>query len=102
MARARPLAKADPDVRYLPAKEDNRLCKEIARVHSANLGVYGARTVCLQLNREGVSVGRDLLARLMARYSAARAGRRCAREGGENDRVKLSIGSGLGPRIGAQ
>lgn len=59
--------KADPDVRSMRAKEDDRLCKEIARVHAANFGVYGARKVWLQLNREGISVGRDRVARLMAR-----------------------------------
>jgi putative transposase len=59
--------KANPDLRSTRAKEDERLCKEIARVHAANFGVYGARKVWLTLNREGVSVGRDRVARLMAR-----------------------------------
>ena len=59
--------KADPDLRSARAKEDERLCKEIARVHAANFGVYGARKVWLQLNREGFGVGRDRVARLMRR-----------------------------------
>jgi putative transposase len=59
--------KADPDLRSMRAKEDDRLCKEIARVHAANFGVYGARKVWLQLTREGISVGRDRVARLMVR-----------------------------------
>jgi putative transposase len=59
--------KANPDLRSMRAKEDERLCKEIARVHAANFGVYGARKVWLTLNREGVSVGRDRVARLMVR-----------------------------------
>jgi transposase InsO family protein len=59
--------KADPDLRSARAKEDDRLRKEIIRVHAANFGVYGARKVWLQLNREGFSVGRDRVARLMRR-----------------------------------
>lgn len=37
----------------------------IKRVHAANYGVYGARKVWLQLNREGVSVARCTVERLM-------------------------------------
>ncbi len=37
--------KADPDLRSARAKEDERLCEEIARVHAANFGVYGARKI---------------------------------------------------------
>ena len=58
---------ADPGLRCTRAKEDERLCAQIARVHAANFGVYGARKVWLQLNREGFSVGRDRVARLMRR-----------------------------------
>jgi putative transposase len=58
--------KADPDLRSMRAKEDERLSAEIVRVHAKNFGVYGARTVWLQLNREGFKVGRDRVARLMA------------------------------------
>jgi putative transposase len=57
--------KADPDLRPTRAKEDERLSVEIARVHKKNFGVYGARKVWLQLNREGFKVGRDRVARLM-------------------------------------
>jgi putative transposase len=59
--------KADPDLRSMRAKEDERLVAEIVRVHAKNFGVYGARKVWLQLNREGFKVGRDRVARLMAR-----------------------------------
>lgn len=59
--------KADPDLRSARAKEDERLSVEIARVHKKNFGVYGARKVWLQLNREGFKVGRDRVARLMVR-----------------------------------
>ncbi len=38
---------------------------EIARVHRENFGVYGIEKVWHQLQREGVSAGRDRVARLM-------------------------------------
>jgi putative transposase len=44
---------------------DEELKVEIARVHEENLGVYGVEKVWRQLNREGVRVGRDRVARLM-------------------------------------
>ena len=44
---------------------DQRLKTEIGRVHRANFGVYGIEKVWHQLNREGVTVGRDRVARLM-------------------------------------
>jgi putative transposase len=59
--------KADPGLRSMRTKEDERLAEEIVRVHARNFGVYGARKVWLQLNREGFKVGRDRVARLMAR-----------------------------------
>lgn len=37
--------KADPDLRSLRAKEDERLSVEIIRVHKKNFGVYGAKKV---------------------------------------------------------
>jgi putative transposase len=44
---------------------DEQLKAEIARVHAANFGVYGARKVWKQLNREGIAVARCTVARLM-------------------------------------
>jgi putative transposase len=44
---------------------DERLKVEIARVHAANFGVYGARKVWHQLNREGIAVARCTVQRLM-------------------------------------
>jgi putative transposase len=49
-ARSRP-----PSARAL---RDEALKTEIARVHAANFGVYGARKVWRQLNREGIVVAR--------------------------------------------
>ena len=42
-----------------------RWSNEIARVHAANFGVYGARKVWLPLNREGIPVARCTVERLM-------------------------------------
>jgi transposase InsO family protein len=44
---------------------DERLKVEIARVHRDNFGVYGARKVWHQLNREGITVARCTVQRLM-------------------------------------
>jgi putative transposase len=45
---------------------DEALKPEIARIHAANYGVYGARKVWLALNREGIAVARCTVERLMA------------------------------------
>jgi putative transposase len=47
------------------ALRDDVLKDEIARVHKENYGVYGVRKVWRQLNREGISVARCTVARLM-------------------------------------
>jgi putative transposase len=44
---------------------DALLLNEIRRVHAGNYGVYGARKVWLQLNREGIAVARCTVERLM-------------------------------------
>jgi putative transposase len=44
---------------------DEQLKADIARVHQANYGVYGARKVWLALNREGIDVARCTVERLM-------------------------------------
>src|SRR5512138_955723 len=44
---------------------DDALKLEIRRVHRDNFGVYGARKVWLQLDREGIPVARCTVARLM-------------------------------------
>jgi putative transposase len=45
--------------------QDEELTVEIRRVHAENFGVYGARKVWLQLNREGIAVARCTVERLM-------------------------------------
>ena len=47
------------------AVRDERLKEEINRVHADNFGVYGARKVWRQLNREGLDVARCTVERLM-------------------------------------
>jgi putative transposase len=51
-----------PSTRHL---SDQRLKVAIERVHRTNLGVYGIEKVWRQLNRGGITVGRDRVARLM-------------------------------------
>jgi len=48
------------------AIRDAELCPEITRVHGENYDVYGVDKVWTQLQREGIDVGRDRVARLMA------------------------------------
>ena len=57
---------------------DAQLKDEIARVHAQNYGVYGARKVWLQLNREATPVARCTVERLMRELglAGARRGRR--------------------------
>ncbi len=57
-ARSRP-----PSARAL---QDAALAGDIRRVHADHFGVYGARKVWHQLLREGITVGRDRVARVMA------------------------------------
>ncbi|WP_366937790.1 IS3 family transposase [Phreatobacter sp.] len=64
--------KADPELRSTRAKVNERLSAEILRVHRKKFGVYGARKVWLQLNREGFKVGRDRVARLIVENSSGR------------------------------
>jgi putative transposase len=51
--------------------QDEQLKPEVARVHEENYGVYGARKVWRQLNREGFGVGRDRVWRLMRNLQLA-------------------------------
>jgi transposase InsO family protein len=62
---ARVAQRADPSKASGRAERDARLCGEIRRVFEANFGVYGVRKVWRQLSREGASVARCTVARLM-------------------------------------
>ena len=58
-----------------PAR-DAELVVEIRRVFDDELHVYGARKVWRQLNREGISVARCTVERLMRQHRARRPGPR--------------------------
>jgi putative transposase len=47
------------------AVRDTKLKGEITRVHAEHFGVYGARKVWRQLHREGITVARCTVERLM-------------------------------------
>jgi putative transposase len=57
------------------AVRDEQLKTAIRRVHAGNYGVYGARKVWLQLNREGTPVARCTVERLMRELGLAGARR---------------------------
>jgi len=56
-------------------QRDEQLKAAITRVHQGNYGVYGARKVWLALNREGISVARCTVERLMRELGLAGARR---------------------------
>ena len=69
----------DPDKRSARARRDEELEVDISRVWHDNRGVYGARKVWKQLNREWAVVGRCTVERLMRKLGleGVRRGRRC-------------------------
>ena len=62
---AHKVREADPDLRPARAQRDEELRPEIQRVWQENFQVYGVRKVWRQLNREGHTVARCTVARLM-------------------------------------
>ena len=76
----------------LPTKREERdavLLGHIRRVHTDNFGVYGPRKVWLVLNREGISVARCTIERLMKTEGLAEAVR------GKTKRTTIA---GVGPK----
>jgi transposase InsO family protein len=63
--RRRALLRRDPDRRCARAKRDEVLAAQIERVWHANMQVYGADKVWRQLVREGTTVARGTVKRLM-------------------------------------
>jgi transposase InsO family protein len=57
----------DPELRSGRAKRDEALLAQVKRVWQSNLQVYGAQKVWRQLRREGHSVARCTVERLMSR-----------------------------------
>lgn len=70
---------AHPERRSNRAKQDEVLADDIWRVWDNNHGVYGARKVWKQLNREDISAARCTVERLMKRLGieGVRRGKRC-------------------------
>ena len=75
-----PLTYYDNKSRLPSARQqrDEHLIVEIRRVHASNFGVYGARKVWRQLNREGIPVARCTVERLMRKMGleGARRGKK--------------------------
>jgi putative transposase len=82
-------AKSRPPCRR--ARRDASLAAEIRRVFVDNYGVYGARKVWRQLNREGVSVARCTVERLMRQAGLA------GRVRGRRRRTTIPDGSAARP-----
>ena len=66
---ARVAQRIDPAKALARARRDVGLRAEIRHVFEANFGVYGVRKLWRQLSREGVSVARCTVARLMPRWA---------------------------------
>ncbi len=63
--RAHVAERRRPERTSLRRRRDEVLRAEIRRVHAANFGVYGTRKVWRQLGREGITVARCTVERLM-------------------------------------
>jgi transposase InsO family protein len=83
---ARAACRADPARASARRRRDAALGDEIRRVRAANFGVYGVRKVWRQLGREGISVARCTVARLMRRMGLRGVLR--GREGDQDDGVR--------------
>jgi len=83
ICRVLPIAPSTYHARRRPssarAVRDAKLKAEIARVHAEHFGVYGARKVWRQLHREGITVARCTVERLMGELGleGVRRGRPC-------------------------
>ena len=64
--RAHAARLADPSLMSERARRDSELRPAIRRVWQENFEVYGVRKVWRQLNREGITIARCTVARLMA------------------------------------
>jgi len=57
--------RADPGKRPGRARRDDELREQIRRAHAASFGLYGSRKIWHQLRREGVTVAKCTVERLM-------------------------------------
>ena len=69
--RAHAARLADPARRPARARRDDDMREHIKRVHENSFGLYGSRKVWHQLRREGISVARCTVERLMRSMSLA-------------------------------
>ncbi len=60
-------AQRNPMLRSSRAQRDDTLIPQVQRVWQANMPVYGADKVWVQMNREGITVARCTVERLMGR-----------------------------------
>jgi len=67
----------EPDRRPARQKREELLAREIRRVWEENFGVYGARKLWRQLEREGIGVARCTVERLMRQMGLKGAVRGC-------------------------
>jgi len=81
---------ADPTLRPARAQRDEQLRAEVRRVWKDNFEVYGVRKVWRQLNREGHTVARCTVARLMSDLGLRGAVR--------GRRFKTTVPAGVGDR----
>jgi hypothetical protein len=82
---ARVARRLDPAKLSPRARRDLALKPEIARVFAENLEVYGARKVWRQLGREGISVARCTVERLMREIGLQGVAGGRARQAGAHD-----------------
>ena len=82
-------------------RRDEYLAGEIARVYRTNFGVYGARKVWLQLNREGIPVARCTVERLMKGLGLAGAVRGTVKRTTVADPAAERAGDLVGRRLRA-
>jgi putative transposase len=88
------------------AVRDSKLKAEIARIHAEHFGVYGARKLWRQLHREGITVARCTVERLMGELDLEGVRRGKARGSGGagllGGRAEPAVGRGshLGGQLG--
>jgi putative transposase len=89
--------KREPSRRQM---RDDELKEHIRRVHAGNYGVYGARKVWLALNREGITVARCTVERLMNELGLTGATRGKARKTTIADPAAMRPADLVGRRFG--
>jgi len=86
-----------PEKRSLHDRRDAQLKPEIQRVYDDNYSVYGIRKVWRQLQREGISVARCTVARLMKSMGLAGVlrGKKCGLRSAGKQKKLITLPSGI-------